>query len=89
MEEVKEAEEVEEVGDEDSVAAESRFARKLASFGMMAGGYYTPRRIQSEARSNQIFLNFFHMVLDFNSLCFHTTVTQQSYSWPSFLRRDS
>jgi hypothetical protein len=58
MEEFEEAEEVEEVGDEDSVAAESRFARKLASFGMVARGYYTPGRIQSEAHLNQIFLNF-------------------------------
>jgi hypothetical protein len=58
MEEVKEAEEVEEVGDEDSAAAESRFARKLASFGMVADGYYTPGRIQSEAHSDQFFLNF-------------------------------
>jgi hypothetical protein len=57
MQEVKEAEEVGEVEDEDSAAAESRFARKLASFGMVAGGHYTPGRIQSEAHSNQIFLN--------------------------------
>jgi hypothetical protein len=34
MEEVKEAKDVEEFEDEDSAAAESCLARKLASFGM-------------------------------------------------------
>jgi hypothetical protein len=42
----KEVEEVREV--EDPVAAESGLARKLASFGMVAGRYYTPWRIRSE-----------------------------------------
>jgi hypothetical protein len=41
VEEVKEAEDVE---DEDSMA-ESRLARKVASFGMAARRYYTLRRI--------------------------------------------
>ena len=49
MEEVEEGEEVKEVEEvkdgEDSVAGESCLARKLASFGMVAGGYYTPGRI--------------------------------------------
>ena len=42
--EVEEDEEVEDVEDEDS-AAESRLARKVASFGMGLGRYYTLRRI--------------------------------------------
>jgi hypothetical protein len=50
VEEVEEGEEVEDVEDEDS-AAESRLARKVASFGMRAGRYYTLGRIQSEAFS--------------------------------------
>lgn len=41
VEEVKEGEEVE---DKD-FAEESRLARKLAIFGMAAGGYYTLRRM--------------------------------------------
>ena len=44
VEKVKEGEEGEEAEDEDS-AEESRLARKLASFDMAAGGYYTLRRI--------------------------------------------
>jgi hypothetical protein len=47
VEEVKEGEEVEDLMDEDS-AAESRLARKVASFGMAAGRYYTPGRMNSE-----------------------------------------
>jgi len=39
--------EVEEVVAEDA-AGESRLARKVASFGMAAGRYYTPRRMNSE-----------------------------------------
>jgi hypothetical protein len=50
VEEVEEGEEVEDVEDEGS-AAGSRLARKVASFGMRAGRYYTPGRIQSEAFS--------------------------------------
>jgi len=42
--EVEEVKEVEDEVDEDS-ATESRLARKVASFGMAAGRYYTPRRI--------------------------------------------
>jgi hypothetical protein len=42
--EVGEVKEVEDVEDEDSVA-ESRLARKVASFGMAVGRYYTLRRI--------------------------------------------
>jgi hypothetical protein len=36
IEEVKEGDEAEEIEDEDSPAAESRLARKVASFGMAA-----------------------------------------------------
>jgi hypothetical protein len=73
IEEVEEAKEVEEVKDEESTGAESRFARNVASFGMVAGGYYTPGRIQSEAHSYQIFLNFLpHCVgLQFTRLLSH------------------
>jgi hypothetical protein len=46
--EVVEGEEVEDVEDEESAAAESRLARKVASFGMVRGGYYTPGRMNSE-----------------------------------------
>jgi hypothetical protein len=46
--EVEEGEEGEDVEDEAS-AAESRLARKVASFGMRASRYYTSERIQSEA----------------------------------------
>jgi hypothetical protein len=46
--EVEEGEEGEDVEDEAS-AAESRLARKVASFGMRASRYYTSGRIQSEA----------------------------------------
>jgi len=42
--EVEEDKEVEDVEDADS-AAESRLARKVASFGMTLGRYYTLRRI--------------------------------------------
>ena len=46
--EVEEVAEVEDVEDEDS-AEESRFARKVASFGMAVGSYYTPfGRMNSE-----------------------------------------
>jgi hypothetical protein len=48
MAEVREAEEVEEVEDEDPAVAESCLARKLASFGMGIWAYYTLGRIQSE-----------------------------------------
>jgi hypothetical protein len=48
IEDIEEAKGAEGVEAEDSVAAESRFARKLASFGMVVGGYYTPGRIKSE-----------------------------------------
>jgi hypothetical protein len=45
-EEIEEVEEVKEVKEvEDSVAGESCLARKLASFGIAATSYYTPRRI--------------------------------------------
>jgi hypothetical protein len=40
----KEGEEVGDVEEEDP-AAELRLARKVASFGMVARGYYTLRRI--------------------------------------------
>jgi hypothetical protein len=43
--EVEEIEEAEEVEDEESATAESRLARKVASFGMAASRYYTPGRI--------------------------------------------
>jgi hypothetical protein len=43
----EEGEEKEDVEDEDS-AAESRLARKVASFGIAADRNYTPGRIQSE-----------------------------------------
>jgi hypothetical protein len=43
--EVEEVEEMEEVEGEESAAAESRLARKVANFGMVRGRYYTPRRI--------------------------------------------
>lgn len=42
--EVEEGKEVEDVEDADS-AAESLLARKVASFGMALGRYYTLRRI--------------------------------------------
>jgi hypothetical protein len=45
--EVEEAKQAEEAEDEPS-PAESRLARKLASFGMAAHRHYTSRRIQSE-----------------------------------------
>ena len=48
MEEVKEAEDVEEIEDEDSAAEKSCLARKLASFGMGVRAHYTPWRMQSE-----------------------------------------
>jgi hypothetical protein len=76
MAEFENAEEV-DVVDEDSVAAESCFARKLASFGMVAGSYYTPGRIQSEAHPNQTFIKFPHgLGLQFMPLSYprHTTV---------------
>jgi hypothetical protein len=41
IEEVEEVKEVEDVEDEDSGAAESRLARKLASFGMGVQLLYT------------------------------------------------
>jgi hypothetical protein len=41
MAEVREAEEVEEVEDEDPAVAESCLARKLASFGMAVAAHYT------------------------------------------------
>ena len=46
--EVEEGEDVEDVEDEESAAAESRLARKVASFGMTRGRYYTPGRMNSE-----------------------------------------
>jgi hypothetical protein len=46
--EVEDGEEVEDAEDEESTAAESRFARNVANFGMAARRYYTPRRIRSE-----------------------------------------
>jgi hypothetical protein len=46
--EVEEAENLEDVEDEDSVA-ESRLARKVASLAMVYGDYYTPGRIPSES----------------------------------------
>jgi hypothetical protein len=48
MEEVNEFGEAEKVEDEDSVAAGSRFARKVASFGMGVDAHYTPWRIYGE-----------------------------------------
>jgi dihydroxyacetone kinase len=48
--EVKEGEEVEDVEDEESAAAESRLARNVANFGMAARRYYTPGRIRSEEK---------------------------------------
>jgi hypothetical protein len=45
--EVREVMEAEDMEDEDS-AEESRLARKVASFGMAAGRYYTPGRTNSE-----------------------------------------
>jgi hypothetical protein len=47
---VKELEETEDVEDEDS-PEESRLARKVASFGMAVGRYYTPGRRKSEEES--------------------------------------
>ena len=41
-------EEAEDVEAEESAAAESRLARNVASFGMAAGRYHTPRRTNSE-----------------------------------------
>jgi hypothetical protein len=49
--EVEEGEDVEEVEDEDSAAAESRLARNVANFGMAPGGYYTPGRMLSEDKA--------------------------------------
>lgn len=46
--EVEGGEEVEDVEDEESAAAESRLARNVASFGMVRGCYYTPGRMNSE-----------------------------------------
>jgi hypothetical protein len=51
MEDVEEAKETEEVDDADSTV-ESRLARKVASFGMVLRGYYTPERIESEGYLN-------------------------------------
>jgi hypothetical protein len=51
MEDVEEAKEAEEVDDADSTV-ESRLARKVASFGMVLRGYYTPERIESEGYLN-------------------------------------
>ena len=48
---MKDVEDAEEVEDRDSVA-ESRLARKVASFGIVAGHYYTPRRRFSEDSVN-------------------------------------
>jgi len=45
--EVEEVKEVEDVEDED-LPPESRLARKVASLGMAAGRYHTPRRTNSE-----------------------------------------
>jgi len=45
--EVEEGEEVEDVEDEDS-APKLRLAPKVANFGMAAGRYYTPERMNSE-----------------------------------------
>jgi hypothetical protein len=45
---VEEVEEAEDAEDEDSASAESRLARKVANFGMAAGRYYTPGRMNSE-----------------------------------------
>jgi hypothetical protein len=42
--EVEEGEEVEDVEDGDSAAAESRLARYVTNFGIAAGRYYTPGR---------------------------------------------
>jgi hypothetical protein len=52
IEDVEEVKDAEEVEGNDSCAAESCLARKLASFGIVLGGYYTPQRIQSEAHSH-------------------------------------
>ncbi len=45
---MEEGKEVEDVEDEESAVAESRLARKVASFGMVRGRYYTPGRMNSE-----------------------------------------
>jgi len=75
MEDVEEAKEAEEVDDADSTV-ESRLARKVASFGMVLRGYYTPERIESEEYLNQTLisaLNRFQFTL--LSSCCHTTFT--------------
>jgi hypothetical protein len=75
MEDVEEAKEAEEVDDADSTV-ESRLARKVASFGMVLRGYYTPERIESEEYLNQTLisaLNRFQFTL-LSSRC-HTTFT--------------
>ena len=87
MEEVEEAEEEEEVEGEDIAAAESRLARKLASFGI---GVWASIHL-SEYKANIAFINFSSISstgVNFNLRGFYITVTHQSYLWPSFLRRD-
>jgi hypothetical protein len=47
VEKVEEVEDAEDFEDKDSTA-ESRFARKVANFGIARRGYYTPGRMNSE-----------------------------------------
>jgi hypothetical protein len=87
---VEEAKEVEDVEDEDSGAAESCLARKLASFGMAVQATIHPSEYKANLAPNKSSSHplCFHKDLAFNSRGFYITVTRHSYSCPSLLRRD-
>ena len=89
MEEEEDVKEAEDDEDKDSAAVESRLARKLASFGIPVYATIHLSEYKANIAFINFFLNFFHRTVNFNSCGFYITVTHQSYSWPSFLRRDS
>src|ERR1700694_2468951 len=85
--EVDEVKEVEDVEDEDS-AAESRLARKVASFGMISGRHHTSRRNNSEELGAVECPKPAPFTSDgsgIGSYWFHHTVIRSSHSRTNFL----
>ena len=85
--EVEDVKEVEDVEDEDS-GAESRLARKLASFGMISDRHHTSRRNNSEELGAVECPKLAAFISDgagFASYWFHHTVIRNSHSRTNFL----